>query len=96
MYYNKKGKKINVYEWLELFKDLDYRVIEKTKLNNGKFISTVWLGLDHSFSSNEKLIFETMVFPEKDNFEELDMKRYSTEKEAKAGHKKMVNKYKVK
>lgn len=50
-------------------------------------ISTVFLGLDHSFFDGPPLVFETMIFggPE-DGF----MNRYSTWKEAEEGHKKAV------
>tara|TARA_Y100000310_G_scaffold247602_1_gene253239 strand:- start:17773 stop:18003 length:231 start_codon:yes stop_codon:yes gene_type:complete len=49
------------------------------------------LGLDHSFVGGKLLIFETMVF-DKDR-EEIDVERYSTEKEALVGHLKMVKKW---
>jgi hypothetical protein len=51
-------------------------------------ISTVFLGLDHSFSEDEEpLLFETLVF---DGELEGEMERYSTWDEAVEGHAKMI------
>ena len=49
-------------------------------------VSTVWLGLDHSYDGGPPLIFETMVFG---GGLDLEMERYSTEAEALAGHAAM-------
>lgn len=77
----------------EKLRDIKYRRVAETTLPDGKWISTVWLGLDHSFDVDRPLIFETMVFPKSGDYGELDMDRYSTEEEAKKGHKKMVAKW---
>ena len=90
-YYNKEGKELTLFEWIEKNEDVDYKRIALDKLDKYK-VSTVWLGLDHNFSNEKKLIFETMVF--KDN-DEVDCERYSTEKEAIEGHKAMVKKWKA-
>ena len=53
-------------------------------------VSTVFLGIDHSFDSDsEPILFETLVFGG-----DLDgeMQRYSTWKEAVKGHAEMVEK----
>ena len=50
-------------------------------------ISTVFLGLDHSFGNGQPLIFETMVFGGPLDQEEV---RYSTWEEAERGHAVMV------
>ena len=77
-------------QWAKDFQKVD-RVVGNTELSNGRRISTVWLGLDHRFeSSGPPLIFETMVFSDDDM--NNDTERYSTEEEAKAGHKRMVQK----
>lgn len=51
-------------------------------------VSTVFIGLDHNFSSEgPPLLFETMIFEGKhDQYQE----RYATYEEAKAGHEKAV------
>jgi len=51
------------------------------------------MGLDHQYGEGPPLIFETMVFPSKDDMGELDMSRYSTEADAIAGHAAMVEKW---
>jgi len=47
-------------------------------------VSTVFLGLDHSFGGGRPMLFETMIFGgEHDGYQE----RYSTWDQAVAGHK---------
>jgi hypothetical protein len=78
--------------------DATYRVVARTKLPDGKVVSTVWLGWDHGFfRKGPPIIFETMVFPREPKTEDdsgawsnLDFDRYATEAEAKAGHDLMV------
>lgn len=81
----------------KLLGDIKYKRVVAT--NVGKYwISTVWLGTDMSFDlqpNHKPLIFETMVFKKGDSAG-LDMERYSTEKEALAGHKALVKKWKKK
>lgn len=70
------------------------RVRGWTTLWWGGRVSTVWLGLDMGmlriFNKNAKaLIFESMVFsPFGDG--DIDCRRYSTRRQAIAGHKRMV------
>lgn len=53
----------------------------------GEFwVSTVFLGLDHSFGEGPPLLWETMVFA--GDFHEQYMDRYSSEKDALEGHEK--------
>jgi len=69
--------------------DLSYKVLRQEHLPGGKWISTVWLGLDHSFSGPPPLIFETMVFATRNELSGLDQRRYSTEALALTGHEEM-------
>ena len=62
---------------------------------NGQWfhVSTVWLGLDHSFSLDRDrppVIFETMVFTEFGGGGDVYCQRYSTEKQALRGHKEAL------
>ena len=77
-------------EWFETAKK--DRIIQQETLANGNRVSTVFLGIDHSFGEGPPLLFETMMFP-KEGYNELDMDRYSTYEEAEEGHKRMVKKY---
>jgi hypothetical protein len=63
-------------------------------LINNWCISTVWLGLNHNYFSDQKpLIFETMIFkddeemPDNEDFQNYQ-ERYSTLEEAEEGHKR--------
>jgi hypothetical protein len=81
----------DVVEWGKWFETAD-RVVAKDRLPSGHEVSTVFLGLDHSFSTDpaaEPLLFETMVF-RPGSRSELDCARYSTKAEALVGHKEMV------
>ena len=93
MYYDRQGNQISLSEFTKLH-DNNYKRVLQTTLPNGKWVSTVWLGINHQFSNGPILIFETMVFNSKGNFsDELDMKRYSTENDAIIGHYKMIEKW---
>ncbi len=72
MYYRRDGTAIlgsvldprGTLEWARLFeRNLDYRRVAESTLPNGIRVSTVWLGLDHSFSAvGPPVIFESMAF----------------------------------
>jgi len=75
-----------------LLRDPVYKRVAETDLPDGRWVSTVWLGLDHRFGSSEAepLIFETMVFESKDRLIEQATKRSSNENLALVGHDVMV------
>src|SRR5262245_56271021 len=74
-----------IYERLA---DPEYKILKQETFPDGRFLSTVWLGLDHNYSGGPPLIFETMLF-EKNSAESLDMRRYASEAEAWIGHDAM-------
>jgi hypothetical protein len=75
----------DLIEWAKSFEGQN-RIVEQTQIGDVK-VSTVFLGLDHSFGGGEPLLFETMIFGGKeDGFQD----RYSTWDEAVEGHKKAV------
>lgn len=92
-YYTRDGSPLvgGVLVWARLLEDENMRRVAFTKLPSGAEVSTVWLGLDHSFGIGPPLIFETMVFGLPDGEEVQE--RYSTEVEALAGHEAMCAKY---
>ena len=90
---NKKAVRIDDIEQRARQFDRENRVVKQEQLPNGKWVSTVFLGIDHSFGGGPPLLFETMVFPSKENFRDLGMDRYTTWEEAEKGHKKMVKKW---
>jgi len=76
----------DVLEWGRWFETADRRVA-LTKLPNKVEVSTVFLGLDHSFGGDKPILFETMIFGGKhDQYQE----RYATWEEAEQGHKQAV------
>lgn len=77
--------------WLEESKD---RILRQETIK-GKFISTVFLGLDYNFYGTPPILYETMVFDEtKHSIEKYGTSRYYTRKEALKGHRDMVKRIK--
>ena len=98
-YYRRDGKPYEGDGLLQWSKDLENKEMQRvtqTTLADGRWISTVWLGLDHQYGDGPPLIFETMVFSSRASYEDEDQERYSTEKEAVEGHERMVEKWRNK
>lgn len=75
----------DLLKWAAWFETAERRIALDT-LPSGIKVSTVFLGLDHSFNGPPQL-YETMIFGgEQDQYQE----RYSTRDEALAGHKKAL------
>lgn len=87
-YYDRQGNPLTFEEWAKSFETRrDQQRVASTVLPNGRWVSTVWLGLNHRYGAGPPLIFETMVFAkDKAASGELDRECYSTEVEALAGH----------
>jgi len=73
----------------------DFKVRFHLRTEVGEYlVSTVDLGIDHSFGIGKPLYYETMIF-KKINGEvdwgDLYCERYSTEEEAKEGHQKAID-----
>jgi len=92
---NKEIIEIDLMTWAKWFETSE-RIVAKTVLNKG-IVSTIFLGIDHSFIPNspieKMLLFETMVF---NSGTELDNEpfRYSTYDQAVKGHDEIVKKLK--
>ena len=87
LWFNKAGEPITSEQGAKLHMDYGYRTIGDDYVK-GLHISTVWLGISHSFSGGPPIIFETMVFGAEG--QSLKQRRYHTEAEARKGHKEMV------
>lgn len=75
----------DLFEWAREFENGERCVAETTV--GGSRVSTVFLGLDHSWGSVRPSLFETMIFGgEHDDY----CDRYATWEEAEAGHAKAV------
>ena len=69
--------------WFETAK----RHVNQTELPNNVRVSTVFLGIDHSFDGGVPILFGTMIFGgEHDEYQE----RYATWEEAEVGHQRAV------
>ena len=94
MYYILEDKTVkpieDVLTWAK-FVENGPRRVNKTKLPDGKWVSTIFIGVDLGFNGKPQT-FETMVF-ERDGMESLDCERYSTWGEAQEGHEGMVAKW---
>lgn len=76
----------NILEWARWFETAD-RIVAKTKV--GKFdVSTVFLGIDHSFGQGPPLLYETMIFGSGMDGEYQE--RYPTKMKALSGHERAV------
>jgi hypothetical protein len=68
------------------------RIVKQEYLPGGYWLSTVFLGISHSFDEVPGKFFETMLF-DKDDEEgsghDLYMERYDTWDEAEAGHERI-------
>jgi hypothetical protein len=75
-------------EWARAYEAMGDRHLGDTTINSVR-ISTVFLGLDHSFGEEAPVLFETMVFGGK-----LDgrQQRYGTVDDAERGHARWVTK----
>lgn len=77
----------SLYEWSTMYDgDQSGRTVAQTKTGEA-FVSTVFLGLDHSFGEGAPLYFETMIFG---GPEDQSQWRYTTWAQAEAGHARVV------
>lgn len=68
--------------WGDFIRVPENKVVARSEFGSAS-VSTVFLGLDHSFGGGRPVLFETMIFGGKsDGYQE----RYHTWKEAEAGH----------
>ena len=79
----KAAVKVDLMTWARWYEKAERRVAESH--NDKVRVSTVFLGLDHSFGRGEPLLFETMIFGgEHDQYQD----RCSTWEQAEAMHRK--------
>lgn len=99
MYYDRDGKGIkNTLVWARKFEMPGRKIVKQNYLFKGHvLVSTIWMGLDHSFTQvGAPLIFETMVFYKWKSgslANESDQLRWTTESQARLGHKEAVKEW---
>jgi hypothetical protein len=80
-----KSSIIEAGEWLD--KNLKRKAVKQEHVGD-VYVSTVFLGLDHSFNSDKPVLWETMIFGgDHDQFQG----RYSSYEDAVIGHQKALN-----
>lgn len=89
-YHDRDGKPIDMQTYGMLALDDSYKIVKQTERYN-ILVSTVWLGMDHSFRKGDPItIFETMIFTDgvenESAFEYQE--RYTTEAQALEGHER--------
>ncbi len=68
------------------------RFIKQETINKSIWISTVFLGIDHSWGNGPPILFETMVFKDP-CMDSVTQERYYTYEEAIEGHNRIVEQF---
>lgn len=71
--------------WME--ESREDRVLARTMIGNGVVVSTVFLGIDHSWTGANPILYETMIFGGE---HDQDQWRYATLDEAVLGHQAAI------
>lgn len=74
--------------WLEAHGDR--KRVAETTLPDGRWVSTVFLGLDHGFGDGPPILFETMVFRGEGDLADEYQERCSTWEEALLMHERAI------
>lgn len=93
IFVNGKIKRASMLEWVQWFSNFENRKVDRTDIEEGVFVSTVCLGLDHNFDfeswkEHKPILFETMVMG--GPFSDMGW-RYASWGEAKRGHWHVVD-----
>ena len=80
---------VDMMTWAVWFQKAE-RIVAKSDVADGIIVSTVFLGMDHSFMGGPPLVFETMCFGPNGEIGDAPFDRYSTWREAEIGHMKAV------
>lgn len=82
-------QRVNMLTWARWFETFANRRVAFTEVG-GAHVSTVFLGLDHSFECGPPVLFESMAFSG-DLSGDLGLgRRYHTREQALRGHKEIV------
>lgn len=77
------GNPISLRQWCYLVESRE-RIIAQDHVGD-YFLSTVWIGLDHSWGEGPPIIFETMLFKGAEG--DMECWRYESWEQAVAGHR---------
>lgn len=92
---NKKPYKVSLEESYKIYQDSAMKVVQQDTLPNGKFVSTVFLGMDHSWEDKNNpdykpVLWETMIFPNDESGADEYMERYTSYEDAVEGHQRAL------
>lgn len=77
----------DLHEWGAWISKVENKRVLSTEIGDVR-VSTVFLGLDHSFGEGAPVLFETMIFGgEHDQYQD----RYCSYDEAEKGHQEAIN-----
>lgn len=79
----------DILKWAKWFQSPGNRIVEHTHIGD-VMISTVFMGLDHSFGSGKPVLWETMIFGSKHKALKDYQVRYTAISNARKGHKYAV------
>jgi hypothetical protein len=92
VYYDRQGKPMTMQQWAQMFEDEGYRHIARDVIGPDEpldtapliTVSTLWLGLNHDWRSDEPLIYETIIIGGEHDATGM---RHATERRAREGHR---------
>ena len=91
---NKEPYPVSFEESFIALQDPALKIIQQDKLDNGMFVSTVFLSLDHAWdsdSNHKPVLFETMIFCSDDVDQIYEyQERYTSYADALAGHQRAL------
>jgi len=96
IYYDRQGQPMTMHQWAEKFQDEDYTHIARDVIGPVEpldpapliTVSTFWLGVNPNWRNDEPLIYETLIIG--GGYDATGM-RYATEKQAREGHRRVVD-----
>lgn len=88
---NKNVVPCTIEEWGKLYdENRQAKKIVNQEYVDNYFISTIFLGINHSFNEGELTVFETMVFDKNDNGNDIYCTRCGTYEDALNHHQRAV------
>ena len=95
IYYDRQGQPMTMHQWAEKFEDENYTHIARDVIGPDEpldpapliTVSTFWLGVNQNWRNDEPLIYETLIIGGND----ATGMRYATEKQAREGHRRVVD-----
>ena len=96
IYYDRQGQPMTMHQWAEKLRDEDYTHIARDVVGPDEpldpapliTVSTFWLGVNPNWRNDEPLIYETLIIG--GGYDATGM-RYATEKQAREGHRRVVD-----